>query len=90
MTANQLATDFSDAMPILRHETFLNHAGVAPLSGRAASVLKDYAEHAAQRAYIGAGWHQHLKQIKEQAAKLIGARGGHEIAFIANTSTGLA
>jgi selenocysteine lyase/cysteine desulfurase len=90
MATNQLEADFTSEMPVLDQITFLNHAGVAPISARAADALKQYADHAAHRGYVGAGWHQHLKTIKQQAASLIGARGSHEIAFIPNTSTGLA
>jgi selenocysteine lyase/cysteine desulfurase len=87
---NHPSLDLDAEMPIRRQMTFLNHAGVAPISARAAETLRRYADHAAQRAYIGAGWHAHLKKIKQDAASLINARGGHEIAFISNTSTGLA
>jgi selenocysteine lyase/cysteine desulfurase len=87
---NQLALDLSREFPILEEVTFLNHAGVAPLSARAAAALRDYADHAAARGYVGSGWHKRIKQIKESAAQLIHAAGGHEIAFIPNTSTGLA
>jgi selenocysteine lyase/cysteine desulfurase len=87
---NQLELDLTREMPIRERMVFLNHAGVAPISARAAAALSQYAEHAAHHAYIGAGWHKHLKTIKQRAAELINARGGHEIAFIPNTSTGIA
>jgi selenocysteine lyase/cysteine desulfurase len=90
MTTNQLEADFTEQMPILRELTFLNHAGVAPISGPAAAALKDYAEHGSRYGYVASGWHKRLKAIKEQAARLINAQGGHEIAFIPNTSAGLA
>jgi len=87
---SQLETDFSPEMPVVEQMTFLNHAGVAPISGRAAEALSRYAREASHGAYVGWGWHKKLKQNKQRAAELIGARGGHEIAYIPNTSAGLA
>jgi selenocysteine lyase/cysteine desulfurase len=69
---------------------FFNHAGVAPISARAAAALRQYAEQAETTAYVGHGWYKRIKQVRESAARLINARGAHEIAFIPNTSTGLA
>ena len=87
---NQLQIDLTEAFPILREMTFLNHAGVAPISARAAAALETYARQASHTAYVGAGWHKRLKEIKSLAARLIHARGEHEIAFMPNTSAGLA
>jgi len=75
--------------PILEELTFLNHAGVAPISGRAADALRWYAEQAATRAYFEGGWYQRATQVRVAAATLIGAASPREIAFIPNTSTGL-
>src|SRR5690606_10596463 len=82
--------DFSERFPILRTMTFLNHAAVAPLSGPAALALHEYADHAASRAYVDGGWYRRAQEVKSAAARLIGARGAHEIAFVPNTTTGLA
>lgn len=76
--------------PILQHTTFLNHAAVAPISGRAVAALHDYADQASQRAYVNSGWYQRGKAIKQAVAELINAQGHQEIAFVPNTSTGLA
>jgi len=76
--------------PILQQMTFLNHAAVAPISGRAVAALHDYADQASQRAYVNSGWYQRGKAVKQAAAQLINARGDQEIAFVPNTSTGLA
>src|SRR5690606_2755265 len=73
-----------------RRMAFFNHAGVAPISGPAADALRSYARQAESSAYIDAGWHRRIEQIKASAARLIHARGRHEIAFVPNTTTGLA
>jgi selenocysteine lyase/cysteine desulfurase len=78
------------AFPIREHLDFFNHAGVAPLSGAAAEALRGYADQAVTRAYLDAGWHQTLGGVRADAARLIGAEGPEEIAFVPNTSTGLA
>ena len=81
--------DWSDLFPILSKSIFFDHAGVAPISGPAADALRTYAEQAATHGYVGAGWTRRLDQIKRQAARLIGADSADEIAFVANTSSGL-
>ena len=87
---SQLDSDFSQKMPILGELTFLNHAGVAPISGPAVEALHRYADQASRYGNFQAPWYKRLKAIKRSAAELIHARGAHEIAFIPNTSTGLA
>jgi len=89
MPDQALAADLSDEFPILRHLVFFNHAGVGPISGRAAVAMRKYADQAKSKAYYGAGWYARAKGVKELAARLMGAAGEDEIAFIANTSTGL-
>ena len=86
---NQVINDLSAEFPILDQMVFLNHAGVAPISGRAAAAVRAYADQAASAAYYGAGWYARAKRVKELAANLIGADSGDEIAFVPNTSTGL-
>lgn len=83
-------SEFRDRFPVLSEMDFFNHAGVAPISGPAADALRAYAEQASTRGYLGSGWYKRAKEVKAAAAKLIGARGEQEIAFIPNTSTGLA
>ncbi len=82
--------DWSDEFPILRELDFFNHAGIAPISGRAAAANAAYGQQAATRAYIEAGWWRRVEEIRALAARFIGAAGPHEIAFIPNTSAGLA
>lgn len=87
MTDLQLDTDA--AFPILREMVFLNHAGVAPISGPAAEAVRQYAHQAESIAYVEAGWYKRANEVKAAAARLINAAGGQEIAFIPNTSSGL-
>ena len=87
---NQMQIDLEREFPILRQFTFLNHAAVAPISARAAAAIQAYAEQASTKAYVDAGWYTQANRAKELASQLIGARGRHEIAFVPNTSTGLA
>ncbi len=81
--------DWSSEFPILNELVFMNHAGVAPISGRAASAMKIYANEAANFAYTQGHWYRRIREIKTAAAQLINARGPQEIAFIPNTSTGI-
>lgn len=92
--SDHLATPHTDAdavlFPIVERMDFFNHAGIAPISPVAAKALRDYADQAANRAYVGGGWHQRVGPIRAAAARLINAAGPHEIAFVPNTTTGLA
>jgi len=70
---------------------FLNHAAVAPITADAAGALRWYADQASSKAYVGAGWYGDIQRVRGLAARLIGADpSGSEIAFVPNTSTGLA
>lgn len=82
--------DFSQHFPILGEMDFFNHAGVAPISGPAAAALRRYAQQAETRAYVRGGWYRRAREVKRAAARLIGAAGEHEVAFIPNTTAGLA
>jgi len=82
--------DFSTEFPILAEHDFFNHAGVAPLSKRAADALRTFAAQAERHSYHQQGWYRKVREVKKLAARLINAAGGeHEIAFVANTSTGI-
>ncbi len=84
-----LQKDYSDTFGILREMVFLNHAGVAPISGKAADAIRGYAKQAETIAYVDAGWYTRAVQVKRAAARLINADSHREIAFVPNTSTGL-
>jgi len=79
----------AEEFPILGQWQFFNHAGVAPIPRRAAMAMVKYAGQAAEQAYIGSGWYRDIEQLRTAAAALIGARRA-EIAFVKNTSEGLA
>lgn len=84
-----LQNDFAGRFPILREMVFLNHAGVAPISGPAADALREYARQAESIAYVDAGWYKRAIDVKRAAARLVHAESHLEIAFIPNTSSGL-
>lgn len=86
---NQAPPIDATLFPILDRMDFFNHAGVGPISGPAAEALRNYTTQAETQAYIDTGWYRRAIEVKALAAQLINARGGHEIAFIPNTSTGL-
>jgi selenocysteine lyase/cysteine desulfurase len=78
-----------DEFPILEKWAFFNHAGVAPLSRRAAMAIVKYAGQAAEDAYIDSGWFKQIETLRKTLAGLINADRS-EIAFVKNTSEGLA
>jgi selenocysteine lyase/cysteine desulfurase len=84
-----MAMDMHSEFPILRKIDFFNHAGVAPITHRAAVALQEYSLEASNFAYIKDKWYPRISQVKQAVATLINARGEHEIAFVPNTSTGL-
>ncbi len=75
--------------PILNSWTFLNHAGVAPISRPAREAIKTFAEQAHRDAYLTGRWYAGVERVRELAATFIGARPA-EIAFAKNTSEGIA
>ena len=75
--------------PILRRWNFFNHAGVAPLPARAVKAINQYAAQASDNAYIDCNWFRTISQLRRDMAQLINASAA-EIAFIKNTSEGLA
>lgn len=83
--------DLQAEFPILGQPlTFLNHAAVAPITGRAARIMADLAHQSAAQAYLDPDWYPAVLGVKKSAAALINARSSKEIAFIPNTTTGLA
>ena len=85
----QVNRDWSDRFPILHEVAFFDHAGVSPVSAPAAAALRAYADQAESRGYVGAGWYQRIESIRALGARLIGAASADEIAYVANTTTGL-
>jgi len=75
--------------PILNRWDFFNHAGVSPLSQRAADALRTYTEQALNDAYLTGHWYAQAEDVRKMSARLINALP-EEIAYIKNTSEGLA
>jgi selenocysteine lyase/cysteine desulfurase len=87
--ASQMDRDWSDRFPILNQIAFFDHAGVAPVSAPAAAALRAYADQAEARGYVDAGWYKRIESVRALGARIIGAASADEIAFVANTTTGL-
>lgn len=79
----------SEMFPVIDELAFFNHAGVSPLPTRAADAVRAYIDHATRAGYVGSSWVDDIEALREEAATLIGAHGGHEIGLIPNTATGL-
>ena len=77
-----------ELFPITRHYSFLNHAGVAPLSRPAADAMRSYVEQSEDRAGLGAGFYRRAEQVRRLAATLINA-DPEEITFAKNTTEGI-
>src|SRR5437588_5078519 len=78
-----------EAFPILRKWDFYNHAGVSPLPRVAADALRTFARQAEEGAYLDTRWYKDVESLRDSAAGLMNARR-EEIAFIKNTSEGIA
>lgn len=76
--------------PVSRELVYLNHAGVAPISTRAAEALARYAAEATGRGafHYDAFYDAEVERVRGRAATLLGARR-EEIAFVKNTTEGL-
>ncbi len=79
----------ADLFPVLDELAFFNHAGVSPLPRPAADAVRGYVDHATRRGWTGSDWVEQIDALREDAATLLGARGGHEIGMVPNTATGL-
>ena len=79
----------ADEFPILREWDFFNHAGVCPLPRRAGEALRRFAEVYETRAYVDSGFYRELESLRASAGRLMNA-GADEIAFVKNTSEGIA
>ena len=79
----------AEEFPILRNWDFFNHAAVSPLPHRVAQAVQDFCTQAEQQAYLGQHWHQEIDALRGVAGRLINAQAS-EIAFIKNTSEGIA
>jgi selenocysteine lyase/cysteine desulfurase len=76
--------------PVTRECVYLNHAGVGPLSRRAAgrmAMLAETVSRSGDRLWFDRM--AEVERVRGLAARLIGAREAREVAFVENTSTAL-
>lgn len=88
--SDQVCAGDRSLFPVLDSVVHLNHAGVAPVCGPAVEAMMKYCGEASSLPYSEVDWYSDINDLRSQAATLIGARSGGEIAFVPNTSTGLA
>ena len=80
---------FRDEFPISRTHIFLNHAGVAPTSLRAAAAVSRFMDSLARLGRPSFDdWESLAAGCRDRFARLIGC-GSDEVAFVRNTSHGL-
>ena len=80
---------YRELFPVTRQWTYLNHAGVAPISLRVAEAVEAYNRQALDHGYTqGENWHKRIEGIRKSCAALIGAQPT-DIAFVKNTSHGI-
>lgn len=79
-----------EEFPVARHCTYLNHAAIGPLPRRSAERMAELARLVAESG--DRHWFERMaeaERVRGLAARLLGAREAHEVAFVENTSTGL-
>jgi cysteine desulfurase/selenocysteine lyase len=79
-----------EQFPVTRECAYLNHAGIGPLSRRAAARMADLAGSVSRSG--DRSWFERMDEVERVrglAARLLGAREPHEVAFVENTSTAL-
>ncbi len=75
--------------PVTNNHIYLNHAAVAPLSLPVYEAMQNYTRDLLEHGLVHwREWGAAVDRVRELAAQLIHAKS-HEIAFAANTSTGL-
>lgn len=76
--------------PICERQIYLNHAAIGPMPQKAVARMSELVERVAR---TGDGsWNERMEEVervRRAVARLVGARGPREIAFVANTGTGL-
>jgi selenocysteine lyase/cysteine desulfurase len=90
MAHDELWEQYRDQFPVTKNLVYLNHAGVGPLSRRAAEAMQGLAEdalHYGSEHY--ANWMAVYQGVRSAAARMINADAG-EIAIVKNTSEGIA
>ena len=85
---NRLAR-YRDEFPVSRTHIFLNHAGVAPTSTRAADAVHRFMDSLVRLGRPSFDdWESLATECRERFARLVGCGAG-EVAFVRNTSHGL-
>lgn len=84
------ATKYRAEFPVTQNWTYFDHAAVAPISQRAHDRIREWSDDLLQNGDVHEGsWFAQVEKIREQAAALIAAKPS-EIAFLKNTSEGIA
>ncbi len=82
--------DLAAEFPVLDEQVvYFNHAGCSPMPARAAEAVQRYIANSNRGRVADADWYHGVLAAKPVLAKLVNARGKHEIAFVPNTVTGL-
>lgn len=81
-------TAYRAEMPITRQYSFMDHAAVGPLSGRAAEAMRRFVDEACGHAYARGGLYPEAKRVRQLAGRLLHCHP-EEITFVKNTSEGL-
>jgi selenocysteine lyase/cysteine desulfurase len=82
-------TALRSEFPVTRHWAFLDHAAVAPLTGRAQQALLEWAADMAENGDVHEKrWVQRVEEVRQLAARLLHA-DPLDVAFIKNTSEGV-
>lgn len=79
-----------EEFPVTRECAYMNHAGTGPLPRRGAERMKALADlvvRTGDRRWLERN--SEMDRVRGLAARLLGARHSHEIAFVENTSGGL-
>ncbi len=75
-------------MPIVRQYSFMDHAAVGPLTGRAAMAMRRFVDEAECHGYARGLLFPETKRVRQLAGKLLNCHSD-EITFVPNTSHGL-
>lgn len=85
-----ITTSYRSEFPVTETLVYLNHAGVAPTSVRVRNAVTEWLDHHVARGILDEpGWEETADACRARFARLIGA-SPDEIAFVRNTSNGLA
>ncbi|MCG3179051.1 MAG: Cysteine desulfurase [Phycisphaerae bacterium] len=79
-----------ELFPIARNWAFLNHAAVGPLCPPAADALRAYAYAAESESYLGGQLYSRCQEARSAVATLIHGESLDTVAFVKNTSEGMA